>query len=201
MGGDERAIRRMLPPGWKAVSFPWPEPLSNESLPQYCARPEAQAMLQCDALLGFSFGALPVLELTKKQANMPVLLISCAIHRKELPSRFRLPGLGKLLTWCPPNLIRKGVMLFLKLRAGEAAHMKSIVLHIPPQRHYWALQNSLRASYTLPENAWRLHGQKDTLFPAEGVEGAEEVEGGHLLWRDCPSEMRNWLTEKLAKLH
>ena len=198
IGGDERAIRRLLPNDWETDCFTWPTPHKNESLKSYCLRPEARRMLRCDALLGFSFGALPVLELLAEQPQKPALLISCAIHRNELPWHLRLPGSAFFLGHCSPQMIRKAVNRFLESSSGEKAKLKGIVEGIPPELHQWAMLVSLHARYQLPPNTYRLHGESDPLFPKDRIGTSDWVPGGkHLLIRDSADEVRNWLDEKL----
>lgn len=201
MGGDERALLPLLPPDWKLEVFSWPLPHPNESLFHYCQRPEAQALLKCDALLGFSFGALPALALQKLQTELPLLLLACAIHRKEINPWLRLFPFSWLLPLLPAQWTHQLVIFFVKRFGKFGDRFDRFLQKIPPVTYHWALQQSLKARFHLPSNTFRLHGAQDTLFPASRIQSAEWIEqGGHLLLSQQPKAVKQWLHKTLNSL-
>ena len=201
MGGDERALLPLLPADWTLQVFPWPVPYSKESLTHYCQRPEAQALLQCDALLGFSFGALPVLELQKAKPELPVLLLACAIHQREINPWLRLLPLRGLLHLLPARFTHQMVIYWAKRFGKFGDRFDRFLQKIPATTYHWALQQSLKARFQLPPNAYRLHGAQDPLFPAARIQPTELIaQGEHLLLSQQPKAVKQWLHKTLNSL-
>lgn len=201
MGGDQRALAPLLPDGWTIVEFPWPVPAKGESLSTYCQRPEAQSLLSCDALLGFSFGALPVLELQKRKTELPVLLISCGINSSEVSGLLRLPIYRSIISILPSQQVHRLVYSVLGISKKYGKPFQRMLDKVDPITYKWALGQSLTANFSLLGNYHRLHGAEDKLFPASKIPSAEVVENaGHLLLRDQPKSVRNWLGKSLTSL-
>jgi pimeloyl-ACP methyl ester carboxylesterase len=198
IGGDQRALERLLPEGWELVSFSWPEPLPSDSLSSYCERSEALEMLSCDALLGFSFGSLIAMELQQAKKNIPVLIISGAIHKDEIPWWWNNAFNRIALRIIPSQFIQKSLLFLLRYSNKQGRILSRQIGAIPAQRYHWALKESLSVRFEQSSGVYRLHGRKDRLFPYQKLIGeAEIIDAGHFMFREKPFLIRDWLHKTL----
>ena len=199
MGGDEHLLDPLLPEGWQALYPEWPIPEKDESLELYCSRPEFSSMENCDALLGLSFGGIMAVAYQRAAKNeIPLLLMSCGLHRRELHPLLRIPLIPPLLRVLSPERLKSWMLRGAGLAGREGLALRKYIKKVNARTYHWALRQSVTARLETPTEALRLHGARDPIFPQKQHLNADILpKAGHLLWRDHPEEVRSWLTKSV----
>ncbi|MEM8765303.1 MAG: alpha/beta hydrolase [Bacteroidota bacterium] len=135
-------------------------------------------------LLGVSFGAMLVQEMSKIIPVSKVLVVSSVKSSKELPLKMRfarLTGAHKLL---PTGLV-DNVELLAKYAFGERLtkrmNLYQRYLSIK-DKHYidWSIHHMVNWSQTEPlPNVVHIHGDRDNVFPIKKIRDCTVVRNGH----------------------
>lgn len=185
LGLHERAFKKIkIPEGIKPVYIKWLACSEDKSFAQYCT--DIAAMINSSqpfALVGFSFGGIVAVELSKMLSPAKLIIISSVSTRKELPLYLRLFGFLKLYSILPVRSLNKASAITNWFNNVQNEADKSLINQIikesDPHFIKWAMDKILNwHNTTKPGNLYHVHGKNDRLFPCSNVKADKVINGG-----------------------
>jgi pimeloyl-ACP methyl ester carboxylesterase len=137
--------------------------------------------------LAVSFGGMVAIEVVKILPEIPLILISSAKTKYEIPFYYRWAGkiwLDKIL---PAQLLKWANMVsyyFFGVRSKEEKHLlKAILQDTNTFFLKWAIRQVVTwKNTTMPKKYLHLHGTQDRILPLAYIKNAQKVEnGGHFM--------------------
>lgn len=189
----------------KAVHIKWPACRDDESFAQFCT--DIAAMIDSSrpfALVGFSFGGIIAIELSKMLPAAKLIIISSISSHKELPSYLRFIGWLKLYSLLPAGAMNKTSSItnwFNNVRNEEDKKLiNQIIQESDPHFVKWAIDKILNwCNNDRPANLYHVHGNADRLFPCTNVKADQLVDGGgHFMVLTHADEINAVLKKQLS---
>jgi len=188
LGADHRVFD-LLKINAEMIHIAWKKPLKNESPQDYMVRISDGLNFESPFyLFGLSFGGMMMHELLKIHQPKGVILFSTAKIRQDIPFYWRLLLWSNLMNLLPTSLFKKPppfiTSIFGVHNQIEKKILKSIIRETDPYFVKWSL-NAIRnwSPRELSCKVLRIHGNKDKLLNVEKGEGANMLNGGHLVIR------------------
>ena len=190
LGADHRVFQ-FLDLNTNIHVLEWEKPQTNESLADYALRMSNQIELGFEGcLIGVSFGGIVAQEIAKRKP-IKVILISSISNQNELPKIVRWIGKTRLISMFPTAAFRLPPWLAIYLfGAKNKKLLTSIIQDTDPNFVKWALEKI--ASWENHEKLYeyRIHGEKDRLFPLKkSVPINFKTNGGHFMIVDEGAEI------------
>lgn len=193
---DERVFFHLDLPDVERTYVQWITPLEEDTIASYAARLLPQIdTTQTVTILGYSFGGMVAVELSKLIPNAKIILLSSAVHAADIPTRYQWLGKWNVLEKIPFRFLRKpNALVFHIFGVKTAAYkefFKTVMQTTDETRFKWtvkAIQN-WDNTYT-PPNLTQIHGTKDLLLPLVSSEDTIIVEdGGHFMLLEQAEEV------------
>ncbi len=206
LGIDERAFKKIkLIDSIEIIYIKWPAHDDNETLKSYCFKmAELIDTSKPFSLVGFSFGGIIAIELSKILFPKTLTIISSVATRQELPGYFRLLGLIKLYKIVPAILMNKvsGVSnLFNGIQDKEDSELvNTIIKDTNPYFIKWAIDKILNwSNEDRVEGLYHIHGNEDRVFLFPKVKADRIINGGgHFMVLTHAQEISEALNKRLS---
>lgn len=206
LGIDERAFKKVTTPkNLKAVYLQWPVHNDNDSLEDYCKK--IAALIDTSenfSLVGFSFGGIIAIELSKMLPVTKLVIISSISSHSELPSYLRFIGWLKLYSLLPAGAINKTSSItnwFNNVKNEDDKNLiNQIIQESDPHFVKWAIDKILNwCNNNRPANLYHVHGKADRLFPCANVKADKLIDGGgHFMVLTHADEINAILQQQLS---
>ncbi|AZQ44619.1 alpha/beta hydrolase [Nonlabens ponticola] len=161
----------------------WLAPLSvKESMHSYCERLSMTLKHEDVVLIGVSFGAVIVQELSRMVNARKVIVISSVKSTAEFPRRMRLSRATQLHKILPTGLLK--YVDFLAKYASMVAPKKTALYKqylnvVDPIYMKWALDTLINwQSKEISTPLAHIHGDADPVFPVKYIDDYIQVPGG-----------------------
>lgn len=177
-----------LPKGYKKVYIEWFIPKPDQSLSDYAhTMAEAIDTSHPFILIGYSFGAVIMQEMTLFLKPEKCVIISSFKSKKEIPLLFQAVRKVNLMELVPKKIFSSSDFItnafnYLVYNASNA-ELADYMTYTDPVYIKWAVGQITRWS---PDNKsahlFHIHGTSDQIFPYDRLEEVFPVEGGdHLM--------------------
>lgn len=205
LGIDQRAFKKIKAPAtMKAVYIDWPVHSNSDSLTDYCKK--IAAMIDTSepfALVGFSFGGIIAVELSKIISPEKIIILSSCSVCSELPSYLRFIGKIKLYQFVPATAMNKTSAItnwFNNVKDEDDKNLiNQIIRESDPHFVKWAIDKILNwSNRERPAKLYQIHGKADRLFPCTNVHADRSIDGaGHFMLLTHASVINEILAQQL----
>lgn len=177
-----------LPTGFKKCYIEWHMPHEGESLSEY-TRTMAKDIdvTQPFILVGYSFGAVIIQEMTLFLNPIKIIIISSFKSEKEIPLLFQAVRLTNLIELVPKRIFSSTDFItnafnHLVYHASTET-LAEYMTYTDPVYIKWAIE---QITHWVPDNKskhlYHIHGTQDQIFPYDRLKNVFPVEGGdHLM--------------------
>jgi pimeloyl-ACP methyl ester carboxylesterase len=191
LGADERVFQHIDFEGFIPIFIEWKMPKKSETIEQYAQRlvQEQITIQENTVFLAVSFGGMIATEVVKILPEIPLILISGAKTKYEIPFYYRWAGkvwLDKLL---PTQLLKWSNVVsyyFFGVRSQEEKRLLKAILQDTNSFFLkWAIRQVVTWKNTaLPKKYLHLHGTQDRILPLAYIKNAQKVENGRhfMVW-------------------
>ena len=202
LGGDERAFMN-LDFGDNHVQYMnWLKPLKDESIESYAARYAPHIAPKNSVLVGFSFGGVVAMELSKLIPIKKVILISSAKTCRDVPFYIRLAGKLRLYNFITLKRVLKLRALLPWLFEAKKKEEKNLIIDMmkqtDPEVFNWSVKKICTWKNTeVIQRTVEIHGMDDRVLPYRFVSCDYPIkDGSHLMILNRAEE----ISELLKKL-
>lgn len=205
LGIDEKALKKIkAPSSMKTVYIQWPAHDDSKSLTDYCKKIAAMVnTAEPFALVGFSFGGIIAVELSKIISPGKIIIISSCSVSSELPSYLRFIGKVKLYQLVPATAMNKTSAItnwFNNVKNEDDKNLiNRIIRESDPRFVKWAIDKILNwNNKPKPQKLYQIHGKADRLFPCANVPANRIIEeAGHFMVLTHATIINEILAEQL----
>lgn len=177
-----------LPKGYVRHYIEWYIPRTGESLSEYAHTMAAQIDTSRPfVLVGYSFGAVIMQEMTRFLHPVKCIVISSFKNRNEIPRLFEVVRKTRLAEYLPDKLFQATEFVTSAFNRfffhSSNEEVAEYMTHTDPAYMKWAVDQITR---WIPDNRYdplyHIHGTADQIFPYNQIEDAIPVEDGdHLM--------------------
>jgi len=204
LGADARIFQYIDLQGQDVIPISWVEPERQDTLSSYAQKLiDHYKITPGSTVIGSSLGGMLSIEIAKRVALDKAILISSIKTKSEAPKShiwYRYFPLYKLLpsSWLPQVgfMVR---MVMGKMSKHHQELFESMLKGTSPKFIKWALGAILHwDNQTIPPNVYHIIGDKDQVFPYQGIKDATIIKGGtHIMIYTKAKEINNWLKDIL----
>lgn len=177
-----------LPKGYLKIYLEWYIPRPDESLNDYARRmAETIDTTQPFILIGYSFGAVIMQEMTNFMKPDKCVIISSFKSKKEIPVLFKAVHKTNLVEILPKRLFASSDFVtnafnHLVYNASNA-DLAEYMTYTDPVYIKWAVEQITQwEPDNQSEHLYHIHGTADQIFPYDRLENVFPIEGGdHLM--------------------
>jgi len=198
--------RLVLPVGYKKNYIEWLQPHVDEGLEEYTRRmAKTVDTKKTFVLIGYSFGAVIVQEMTRFITPVKCIIISSLKQEKERPSMFKVADTTHILEKIPMRIYSssESITQFFNKYICNAApgEISEYMTVIDPVYVKWAaVQITGWKPPVKCAHLYHIHGTKDQIFPYNLLEDVYPVpEGDHLMLIRKHEEVSRLLHTILSK--
>lgn len=180
----------------------WFVPKNAESLKSYAKRMSEFVKHENVVLVGVSFGGILVQEMAQFLKIRKIIIISSVKSNTELPQRMKLAKTTKAYKLVPTSLL-SNVELLTKYAFGtmikERMKLYKKYLILSDKTYLdWAIEQVICWKRSIPDpNVVHIHGDNDSVFPAQNIKGFINVKSGtHIMIVN----RYKWFNENLPKI-
>lgn len=195
LGADERAFQFLDFGNWNAHFVQWIQPQKNEPISDYARRLLPQISSENPILVGYSFGGMMAIELSRLIPTAMVIILASVKTNEELPPWFRLAGRTSAYAFVPTAWVLKPMSFYYWLFGAERSDDKYLLAEIIRATDVkflaWAMkvitcwQNDF-----IPSNIIHIHGTADRVLPFRYVDAHIPIEeGGHFMLVNRAAEL------------
>ena len=180
----------------------WLKPMKNESIESYAGRYREKITAADPVLLGYSFGGVIAIELSKQIPTRKVILISSTKTCADVPAYIRLAGKLRLYKLITLRRVLKMRALLPFLFEAKKEEEKNLVFDMlrktDPDVFKWAVEIICTWKNTeATSNIVQVHGTDDRILPYHYVKCDYTIrDGSHLMILNRAQE----ISELLKKL-
>ena len=208
LGTNAKAFERLrIPKDFEPVFIDWKLPESGETLIHYAER-MAEDINHNEPfhLAGLSFGGIIAQELNEFLDPEKTILISTIQNREELPRYMKLSSRYSVHRVVPMRFFTSEKILsytfFRNLYDPRLPKLNEFFTLKDPDYLKWSIHEIVNwkpreVNFT---QVYRMHGDKDLIFPVSQVKNADIVKGGsHIMVLQKPKEVSKLLTQYLTQ--
>lgn len=185
----DRRVFAALALDYPVVYLEWTTPLhAKESMADYAQRLASQIDPDSNpVLVGYSFGGMMAIEISKHIAVEAVILISSIKHYQERPVAMMLGASIRLHRVVKAEFGKNFRFAYAWLNdpanAHEEAFIDTMAAEMNPRHTDWAIANALNWRHKAPvARLYHIHGDADRIFPIRYVGRCIRIQGGsHLM--------------------
>jgi len=205
LGVDRRMFARLkFPAQFEIDHIDWILPLKRELLINYAKRLLSQMDgSQPFVLVGYSFGGMVAVEISKLLKAEQIILISSVSTTRQIPWYYRVFGKLKLHTLIPACLFKIAnpltYWLFGAKTKEQKVFLKQILIDTDTRFLKWAISKVLTWDNKVkPKNLYHIHAIDDKILPVKYTQADAKIEnGGHLMVYKQPEKISKLITEKI----
>ncbi|MGI9526222.1 MAG: alpha/beta hydrolase [Weeksellaceae bacterium] len=206
LGANEKAFKRLkINKDFEPIYLNWKTPETLETFDHYVQRmAEDINVNEPFHLAGLSFGGILVQEMNDFLNPEKTILISTIRNREEMPSYMKLTSKVPLHKAIPMQFFTSDKVLsyafFRKLYDPRLPKLNEFFTEKNPVYLKWSIDHIIN---WLPKNVefnqlYRMHGDKDIVFPATMIKDADIVSGGtHIMVLQKSKEVSKLLNSYL----
>lgn len=207
LGANAKAFERLeIPKDFEPVFIEWKQPEPNETLEHYVHRlAEEINSNEPFHLAGLSFGGIVIQEMNKFLHPEKTILISTIQNRGEMPGYMKLSSQFSVHKAVPIQFFTSDSMLsytfFRKLYDPRLPKLNEFFTHKNPEYLKWSINEIVnwQPKKVHFNQIFRMHGDKDLIFPSQNVKGADIIKGGsHVMVLQKPKEVSKLLNQYLT---
>ncbi|MGB3591307.1 MAG: alpha/beta hydrolase [Nonlabens sp.] len=186
---------------YQSFYLEWIKPTHHEPIEQYAGRISELITCKNPVLIGVSFGAMIVQELSKLITYRKLIIISSAKSHHEFPRRMKFARWTRMHKLLPTGLIRYAE-IFAKYNFGIAHRKMKLYytyLAVNDKKYLdWALNAIIDWKQDQPINGViHIHGDQDPVFPLKYIQSPLVVKNGtHIMIIN----RYRWFNENLPRL-
>ncbi len=176
-----------LPEGFTKKYIEWHIPTPGELLEEYtCKMAENIDTSQPFVLVGYSFGAVIIQEMSKLLSPQKSIIISSFKNESEIPTLFRAVRMSNLTEYVPKRVYSSTEFI--------TETFNRLVYHMPNTglAQYMTVTDPVYIKWAIKQitewipgpttrHLYHIHGTADQIFPFENIHNAFPVEGGNHL--------------------
>lgn len=208
LGANENAFKRLqIPSGFEPVYIEWKQPEPHEDLEHYVQRmAEVINSNEPFHLAGLSFGGIVAQEMNVFLNPEKTILISTIQHRKEMPGYMKFSSQFSVHKAIPIQFFTSEGMLsytfFRKLYDPRMPKIDDFFTKKDPYYLKWSINKIVNWQ---PKDfkfnqLYRMHGDKDIVFPISTIKTADIVKGGsHIMVLQKPKQVNKLLNKYLTE--
>lgn len=177
------------------------------SLQDYAARMAEQVDVNTQPiLLGYSFGGLVSIEMSKLLNPSATVIVSSIKHYQERPLGMFITSMFGLNRFVPTRLGKRFPSIYKWMNdaqsAEEAKFIETMTRELSNRHTDWAIEQALGWRHDTPlDNLYHIHGTQDRIFPYRYVKNTIPVEGGsHLMLLNKAPQINQILNGILSRI-
>lgn len=208
LGANEKAFKHLkIPRDFEPVFIDWKQPQPNETLTQYVHRLADEINPnEPFHLAGLSFGGIIAQEMNEFLNPEKTILISTIQNRGEMPGYMKLSSKFSAHKAVPMQFFTSEKILsytfFRNMYDPRLPRLDEFFTHKDPNYLKWSIHQIVnwKPRDVNFKEIYRMHGDKDLIFPVQQVAGADIIKGGsHIMVLQKPKEVSKLLNQYLLK--